>query len=67
MRRSRGARKQAADLCEEVTDAVPELAAEAERLRDVLHAEGLLHELRAESTLEACLLLVRVLEKAEPT
>ncbi|MEK7704709.1 MAG: hypothetical protein AAB426_07085, partial [Myxococcota bacterium] len=67
MRRSRGARKQAGLLCDEVGEVSPEHAEDSHRLRDILRAEGLLHELRADATLEACLALVRMLENEKST
>lgn len=54
LRGSRGATKLAADLCDDIAVAVPELAAEVELLQKVLFAESLLRDLNADATLAAC-------------
>ncbi len=61
MRRSRGARRQALELCAEVAAEVEELAELARALTTVLAAEGDLHETSAEATLRACRALVDVI------
>jgi UDP-N-acetylmuramoylalanine-D-glutamate ligase len=53
MRRSRGGRRQAIELCEQVAEAVEAYAELAERLAIVLRAEGDLHETTADGTLRA--------------
>ncbi len=65
MRRSRGARRRALELCDEVADEAPELVPLAGQLRVVLLAEGALHETTGEATLRACRALVRLLEREE--
>jgi hypothetical protein len=61
MRRSRGARRQALELCADVATEVEELAELARALTVVLSAEGDLHETSAEATLRACRALVDIL------
>jgi tetratricopeptide (TPR) repeat protein len=63
MRRSKGSRQHAIDLLEAVQEHVPEVAAEAKRLRHVLLAEAYLQENDAASTLRAMRALVGMLDE----
>lgn len=63
MRRSRGARRQAIDLCDDVADMVDEGEPMARQLRDLLQAEGDLQEVSADGTLRACRALIDLLEE----
>ncbi len=60
MRRSRGARRMAIELCEDIAKDVEELEELANKLAVVLTAEGDLHEVSAEATLRACATLARL-------
>lgn len=66
MRRARGSRRLAAELCNDVAVALPEEAPAMERLRQVLASEDALQETTEEATLRACRLLVDLLLE-EPT
>lgn len=62
MRRSKGARRQAVDLLEEVAEQVEERATLAEKLRHVLLAEAYLHQASPDGTLRGILALVGMLD-----
>jgi hypothetical protein len=61
-RRSRGARALGVELCDEVADTIEERQELAARLKELLLAEGDLHETSAESTLRACRRLVDLMD-----
>ena len=63
MRRSRGARALAIELCDDVAASVDERHGLAVRLKELLTAEGDLHDTSAEGTLRACRRLVDLLDE----
>ncbi len=66
MRRSRGARRQAIDLCNDVAETADDgedIDAVAHQLRALLQAEGDLQEVSADGTLSACRTLIDLLDK----
>ena len=65
LRRSRGARQNAIDLCDQITEDVPELAGAARLLKGTLAAETLLQDNSAESTLRAVQSLMQMLQQLE--
>lgn len=65
MRRSRGARRHALDLCEQVAASVPERADHATKLQHVLLAEAYLHQNDAASALRAVRALMLMLSDGE--
>ena len=65
MRRNRSARRQAINLLEQVSGALPEMAEATNRLKGLLEAEGLLQENAEEATLQACQKLIELLSELE--
>lgn len=62
MRRSKGARHMAVELCHEVAEEVSEFSVLATQLSSILEAEGDLHEVSARATLRACKKLIELIE-----
>ena len=65
MRRSRGARRRALELCDDVAENVEEYEELAKKLHTILEAEGDLHDLSADATLRACKALVEIIDDGD--